>query len=124
MSGEPTERDLLEAVKESLNQVGSLGHFKAELRAAVMSILNKNTNHKVPSSIPEETKVINELIREYLGWNGYIYTEQILVAESGDNGAKVIRENLATKLGVLDDNKTQKIPLLYYVLSAFKNQES
>lgn len=59
---------------------GRLGRFKAELRSAVMSILNRHPSDKETPAIPEETKLINDLLREYLVWNGYIYSEQILIA--------------------------------------------
>ena len=72
-------------MKESLHKDGRLDKFKAELRSAVMSILNKNASAEAPPKVPEETKFINELIREYLNWNGYMYTEQILAA-----GRKII----------------------------------
>jgi hypothetical protein len=45
-----------------------------------MSILSKNASEEEPPKVPEETKFINELVREYLSWNGYLYTEQILAA--------------------------------------------
>lgn len=64
------------AVKESLNKDGKLGKFKAELRSAVMSVLNRSPNNP-PPQIPDETKLVNDLIREYLSWNGYLYAEQI-----------------------------------------------
>lgn len=96
---EPTEEDLLDgkiakfyfqnfnyffknfiAVKQSLKQDGRLGRFKAEMRSAVMSVLNKNPTVTTLPSIPEETKLINELLREYLVWNGYLYSEQTLIS--------------------------------------------
>ncbi|XP_044758638.1 uncharacterized protein LOC123316562 [Coccinella septempunctata] len=120
---EPTEMDLLEAVKESLHNDGTLGKFKAELRAAVMSILNKNHVSNEPPKIPEETKLINELMREYMIWNGYLYSEQIFTAECGHSKERLERDVLTTKLGVIDDAKTSKIPLLYYIVSAFQNQQ-
>ncbi|KAK4874436.1 hypothetical protein RN001_013796 [Aquatica leii] len=121
---ETTEQDLLNAVKESLQRDGRLGRFKAELRAAVMSILHKRPlNDKDHIEIPEETKLINNLLREYLVWNGYIYSEQILVAESSLEQERPTRECIATKLGVVDDANTTKIPLLYYIVSAFQNHE-
>lgn len=57
-----------------------MNRLHGEIRSAVMSILNKNFENHVPPTVPEETRVINELLREYLGWNGYHYTEQILTA--------------------------------------------
>lgn len=71
---------IIAAVKDSLKQDGRLGRFKAELRSAVMSILNKNPASNSSPAIPEETKLINELIREYLVWNGYLYSEQTVIA--------------------------------------------
>lgn len=68
------------AVKDSLKQNGRLGRFKAEMRSAVMSVLNKNPSVSSLPSIPDETKFINELLREYLVWNGYLYSEQTLIA--------------------------------------------
>lgn len=65
-------------MKESLQKGGRLDKFKAELRSAVMSVLSKNSSQEEPPQVPEETRFINELIREYLSWNGYMYTEQIL----------------------------------------------
>lgn len=44
--------------------------------------------------------------------------------ESGQEVEKPTREFLATKLGVVDDVKTAKIPLLYYVVYAFMQQEN
>ncbi|KAK9737143.1 FOP N terminal dimerization domain [Popillia japonica] len=120
---EPTEQQLVEAVRESLRQDGRLGRFKAEIRSAVMSILNRNPSERIPVQIPEETKLINELIREYMVWNGYLYSEQVLVAESAQHSERLPRENLATKLNVMDDDRTVKIPLLYYVLAAFQNND-
>ncbi|CAH1118926.1 unnamed protein product [Phaedon cochleariae] len=119
--GEPTETDLLEAIKDSLQREGTLGRVNGEIRAAVMSVLNRNFENSEPPKVPEETKLINELLREYLAWNGYLYTEQILVAESGQKNEKIGRDVLTTKFGVMDDAKTAKIPLLYYIVAAFQN---
>lgn len=121
--GEATEADLLEAIKESLQNNGTLGRLNGEIRTAVMSILNKNFENADPPKVPEETKLINELLREYLTWNGYLYTEQILAAESGQKGERMSRDVLTTKFGVMDDAKTAKIPLLYYIVAAFQNGE-
>lgn len=92
------------------------------MRAAVMSVLNRTPSDKSPPQIPEETRFLNDLIREYLIWNGYLYADQILLAETGQSSEKPSREYLAAKLGVVDDAKTVKIPLLYYVVCAFKEQ--
>ncbi|CAG9834729.1 unnamed protein product [Diabrotica balteata] len=117
---DPTENDLLEAIKESLEKDGTLGRVNGEIRARVMAVLNRDFECADPPKVPEETKLINELIREYLAWNGYLYTEQILIAESGQKNERLSRDVLTTKFGVMDDSKTAKIPLLYYIVSAFQ----
>lgn len=88
-----------------------------------MSILNRSPSDKPPPQIPGETRLLNDLIREYLIWNGYLYADQILLAESGQSSEKPSREYLAAKLGVVDDARTAKIPLLYYVVFAFMQQQ-
>ncbi|KAF7280746.1 centrosomal protein 20 isoform X1 [Rhynchophorus ferrugineus] len=120
---ETTESDLLQAIKESLQKDGTLGRFKGEIRAAIMNILNRNLESDETPKIPEETRLINELIREYLSWNGYLYSEQVLTAESGQSNERISRDILTTKLGVIDDTKTAKIPLLYYIVSAFQDTD-
>ncbi|XP_076275876.1 centrosomal protein 20 isoform X2 [Rhynchophorus ferrugineus] len=111
------------AIKESLQKDGTLGRFKGEIRAAIMNILNRNLESDETPKIPEETRLINELIREYLSWNGYLYSEQVLTAESGQSNERISRDILTTKLGVIDDTKTAKIPLLYYIVSAFQDTD-
>ncbi|KAK5640912.1 hypothetical protein RI129_009459 [Pyrocoelia pectoralis] len=114
------EQQLFNVVKTTLADDGRLEHFTGKLRAAVMSMLNGRDNNI--NDIPKETRVINDLIREYLLWNGYIYTEEFLVAESGSETEKPSRANLAEQLGILDDCNTLKIPLLYYIVYAFQTQ--
>lgn len=87
-------------------------------------MLNKNPSERTPVQLPPETKLVNELVREYLVWNGYLYTEQILMTESGQQGEKLPRDDLAAKLSVMDDERTSKIPLIYYVVAAFQNQDN
>lgn len=71
---------LILAIKDSLEKDGTMNRLHGEIRAAVMSVLNKNFENYEPPKVPEETRIINELLREYLEWNGYLYTEQILAA--------------------------------------------
>lgn len=55
-----------------------------------------------------------------LQWKKLISYCYFLFLESSQNGERVSRDVLTTKLGVLDDAKTAKIPLLYYIVSAFQ----
>lgn len=77
---EPTEADLFNSIKESLEKRGVTNKINGELRAAILNILNSNESSSQAPAIPQETRLINELIREYLVWNGFIYSEQVLCA--------------------------------------------
>lgn len=68
------------AIKESLEKDGTMNRLHGEIRAAVMSVLNKHFEKYEPPKIPEETRIINELLKEYLEWNGYLYTGELLSA--------------------------------------------
>ncbi|XP_031354842.1 lisH domain-containing protein FOPNL-like isoform X2 [Photinus pyralis] len=119
----PTEEQLFK-VKESLEKDGRLGRFKAQLCSSVMSILHTRQPTKEDfGEIPEETKIINELLREYLLWNGYVYSENFLSVESGADKDKQPKEKVAAKLGIIDVPRKSEIPLLYYIVSAFQNHD-
>lgn len=45
-----------------------------------MKVLEPESNSNSKPEIPSETLIINELIREFLTWNGYHYTTSVLVA--------------------------------------------
>lgn len=124
MPTEPTESDLLNSIKDSLTKQGTINKINAELRAGILNILNRSENTTSSPQIPQETRLINELIREYLTWNGYIYSEQVLSAETGQNSERLTRDVLTTKFGCMDDERTAKIPLIYYIVSTFQNNNS
>lgn len=44
-------------------------------------------------------------------------------SESGQRNERMPRDVLTTKLRVMDDAKTCKIPLLYYIVAAFQNAD-
>lgn len=63
-----------------MNKGGKLNKIKAELKAEIMKVLEPKSNSVTKPEIPSETLVINELIREFLTWNGYHYTTSVFVA--------------------------------------------
>lgn len=63
---------------------------------------------------------MNDLIREYLIWNGYDFANHVLIAESRQMLTEIpSREYLAVKLGVVDDRCTVRTPLLCNIVAAF-----
>jgi lisH domain-containing protein FOPNL len=69
----------ISAVKENLRKSGKLNKVKAELRAEIAKLLEPASTSNKPE-IPSDILIINELIREFLIWNGYHYTNSVLVA--------------------------------------------
>ncbi|PRD26959.1 UNVERIFIED_CONTAM: LisH domain-containing protein FOPNL [Trichonephila clavipes] len=93
-----TARDLKDVLKESLAKSGVLSEIRARIRAEVFNVLQDET--EPPPPISNENVVINELIREYLIYNGYLFTESVLLAESGHPQFQLDREFLKEKLRV------------------------
>jgi lisH domain-containing protein FOPNL len=70
----------ISAVREDLRKSGKLNKVKAELRAEIAKLLEPTSTSDTKPDIPSDTLIINELIREFLTWNGYHYTTSVLVA--------------------------------------------
>ncbi|CAK0867190.1 unnamed protein product [Prorocentrum cordatum] len=73
--------ELKQALVETLDRRGVLGQVKAKVRAEIFAALDDE--HAPRPSLPRENAVINELIREYLEYNGYHHTLSVLLPESG-----------------------------------------
>jgi lisH domain-containing protein FOPNL len=63
-----------------LRKSGKLNKVKAELRAEIAKLLEPTSTSNTKPDIPSDTLIINELIREFLTWNGYHYTTSVLVS--------------------------------------------
>ena len=74
--------DFKNVVRETLEQKGALNKVKAQIRAEIFTALDADNNQGKPQ-LPQENILINELIREYLEYNGYYNTLSVLVTESG-----------------------------------------
>ncbi|KAL6752727.1 hypothetical protein V8C86DRAFT_2748886, partial [Haematococcus lacustris] len=94
--------ELKDALKSSLDRNGSLRELQAQLRAAIFKSLSEAD--PVLSSKPgpsDENLVCNELIREYLAWNGYRETLSVFLPESGQPLVKPFtRSFMAEHLGI------------------------
>lgn len=76
----------------------------------------KNSGAPTPT---EEVLLINELIREYLEWNGYLYTASVMSSEAGMSQVKRPRRELCAEVGVKDDEKSSTLPLLSNIIGAY-----
>ncbi|XP_015914059.2 centrosomal protein 20 [Parasteatoda tepidariorum] len=93
-----TARDLKDVLKDALAKSGALGEIRAKIRAEVFNILQDES--EPPNPVSNENILINELIREYLIFNGYLFTESVLVAESGHPNFPLQRQLLEERLKV------------------------
>jgi hypothetical protein len=55
------------------------------------------------AAVPDENLLLNELIREYLHFNGLTSTLSVLLSETGAPAIPLDRPELATLVGVVDD---------------------
>ncbi|KAJ8733154.1 hypothetical protein PYW08_001452 [Mythimna loreyi] len=123
MSEKPiSEKELLAAIKELLKKNGYLNKINAEVRAKVTGLLQDRQTTGVVSTPPtpaEEVLLVNELVREYLEWNGYLYTASVMMSEAAMPKEKRTRADLCTEVGVRDDEKSSALPLLSNIVAAY-----
>eukprot|EP01029_Cantina_marsupialis_P029855 TRINITY_DN782427_c0_g1_i1.p1 TRINITY_DN782427_c0_g1~~TRINITY_DN782427_c0_g1_i1.p1 ORF type:complete len:114 (-),score=27.05 TRINITY_DN782427_c0_g1_i1:283-624(-) len=109
-----TLNDLKEAVKDGLEKGGSLGKVQAHLRAEVFKLLSEESKRPTPH---KDSLIVNELIREYLKYNGYSHTLSVFDPESGYNAEEAI------PLSIVKDGlnvKSEDVPALYSIVEAVK----
>ena len=146
--------ELTAALKETLDRRGVLRQIRASLRAEAFAALHNaaeqmdqesdgasGTGRRPP--LRPENEVINELIRDYLEFNGYLGTASVLEVEAGitgnggggdgggnDGDRELSREMIKLELGVTEGMKskkgkaTKKIPLLYGIIEALKRRKN
>jgi len=116
-------KDVYKTVTASLTESGFVDSLECRTRKEVLQVLIGDQS----LSKPDEKKLdsnflINELIREYLEWNGLAETSQVLTLESGQPKTPVGRSDLEKSLGVETGPNAKQIPLLYTIVSSLKNK--
>jgi len=116
-----TLQELKDAVCEAMDASGFMGDLKAKVRAEVMRTLQDDAMLAPEPS--NENLFINELIREYLNYNGYAHTASVLIAESGQPERPALdRSLLAHDLKMHDQGSgAEKVPLLYSMVEKLKS---
>ncbi|XP_049801358.1 centrosomal protein 20-like isoform X1 [Schistocerca nitens] len=108
-----SERELYEgaevSLKENLESSGSLRKVRAEVKSEIMKVFDTNPQPRDKPELPESLLLINSLIQEYLEWNGYMYTSQILADESGMTSKTYSRQSMQKELQVSEDENTRKL---------------
>lgn len=87
--------ELKDALRDSLERRGVYGELKAKIRSELFATLQDADD--VRPTIPEANIVLNELIREYLAFNGYNHALSVFVPEAKCGAAPLPRSLLATQ---------------------------
>lgn len=114
-----TEKDLVNAVRESLKADGDLDRIKAEMRTEVMKLLDCSSKESKTVKPPYDTVFLNELIREYLDWMGYQYSSTVFIAECDLPKHPLDRTLLTQGLKVKDNERSRNLPLLCSLVQTF-----
>merc|ERR1712154_392434 len=115
-------QDLKEVLKESLENKGALGEIKARIRAEVFRTLDDQSEPK--PKVSNENVLIFELIREFLEYNNCKYSASVLISEIGLPKVPLDREFLRTELNVVEDAPSKTVPLLYSLVSNYKDDNA
>ncbi|XP_063360772.1 centrosomal protein 20-like [Cydia amplana] len=126
MNEDTSEKDLLDAIKKLLKNSGHLDKIQAETRAKVTEILQERQEYMGSGtqrpSAPAPTDAVlltNELVLEYLQWNGYLYTASVMESEAAMPAERRKRTELCAEVGVRDDEKSLSLPLLSNIVAAY-----
>jgi len=95
--GEKEEKELAAAIREKMQESGALDRISAGVRSEVVKALKKQDacdGADKMMTTQGDNFVINELIREYLEWNGCVNAADVLVTESGHPSARMDRGEL------------------------------
>ena len=116
-----SEKDLCKTVTQSLRENGFLDKMSADVRKEILEILtNERKNHQLSPELSAENFVINELIKEYLEWNSFNQTSDVLSLESGQPKQRISRSELENTMNIQSGENSAKIPLLYSIISSLQ----
>lgn len=133
------QAELFSALKETLQRTGTLESVTGILRAEIFHCLNdtfpKSEGNKTPAP-PKENILINEIIADYLAFNGYFNTLSVLAAESGTPSLAEVHENgsdstmlgsnfIRAELGlskgnIISGRRRTPLALLYEIIETLK----
>eukprot|EP00943_MAST-04B_sp_MAST-4B-sp1_P007477 g7477.t1 len=117
--------DLRDVLKDTLENRGVLGQVKARIRAEIFAALDDN--NLPPPKLSNENLIINELIREYLEYNNYRQSLSVFLPETGqpaEAAQELKRSFLAKQLQVNENSNSERVPLLYGLLSKYNKKSN
>ena len=123
-SNKTTNDTLVAALKETLNRSSTLEDVRAQLRASVLLAMDESlpvsNGQPQTNKQPIENVLINELIAEYLSFNGYHSTLSVFSTESETEQCSVLgREFIRAELGL--NNTDTNLAMMYEVIEGMKS---
>lgn len=120
------EQQLGAAIKETLERSGTLDNVRAQLRATLLKCMDEPLTTSCKSAPPIENVLINELIAEYLSFNGYEHTLSVFSMESRRNsgmGEDELGESFVrAELGLPNRSSSKSLAMLYEVVFMMKSR--
>ena len=117
------DAEFVATIEEALKDKGILDNLSCQVRVEILQLL------KSPLVTKEEKKpvnsanfIVNELIKEYLDYNGYKHTSDILSVESGQPQKRAQRNDVEATLNVHTGPNAKHVPLIYSIVSQLRNQ--
>lgn len=110
--------DTKQAIREALDGSGELERIKAQLRAAVFHSLDGSSPETLKIRASPENTLINEMIREYLAFNGLEHTLAVFSSEAQLSKSSLPRPVMASEMGV--PGAPTDVPVLYALVEEGK----
>lgn len=110
-------QDLQGALFDALESNGKMAKLRSRVRAEVFRSIEQTDYTTAPPPLPSDNVLINELIREYLDYNGYSHASSVLLTESGQPNEQLDRNFIADELGVTPGGG---LPMLYGLVSTYQ----
>nr|XP_006815156.1 PREDICTED: FGFR1 oncogene partner-like [Saccoglossus kowalevskii] len=120
------DTELRDLVAQTLENNGVLGKIRAQLRASVFLALEEQEsiengapliNHDLKKFISTKEGVLTlSLVREFLQYFNLDFTLAVFDPETNIGSNYESRDTLAREVNVVDSEKTQDKPLLYYLM--------
>ena len=117
------ESEFIDTVEKALKDNGVLEHLACQVRVEILQVLKSSLKVTQEKKVIAETTnnfLINELIKEYLEFNGYKHSADILSVESGQPSKRVERNDLENALKIHTGPNAKQVPLLYSMVTSFR----
>ena len=119
------ESEFIDTVEKALKDNGVLEHLACQVRVEILQVLKSSLKVTQEKKVIAETTnnfLINELIKEYLEFNGYKHSADILSVESGQPSKRVERNDLENALKIHTGPNAKQVPLLYSMVTSFRTK--